>query len=338
MYTNIQTDFALATIATYLREHDSDFPKVHVEMLIEALTLVMENNVFHFGDLIFQQIQGTAMGTPPAPPYATLFFATFEDAILDQFGDSLFLYRRFIDDVVGIWLRDSDDAMDDSQWQDFKAMMNEDSGLEWIVQEQSTSVDFMDLSIRIDGQKIHTTLYQKAMNLHLYIPPHSAHPPGVLTGVVLGGIHRIYTLCSDSQDIKKLLKEFYKRLAVRGYKRSALEPLFVKGLQLQIARQTAQSTTKPQIRSIDDNTVFLHIKYNPGDPKSHVLQQHWRDTVAAPKGRTKLQYLRNYKSDSMALRRMTVAYSRCENLGNLLSYRKLPENGLPASSFIGLDA
>ena len=159
-----------------------------------------------------------------------------------------------------------------------------------------------------------------------------------MTGVVLGGIHRISTLCSDDMEIKMLIKDFYKTMVVRGYKRPALEPLFVKGIKLQLARRETKSSTHQQLRTVDDNMVFLHLKYNPGDPKSHVLQKYWQDTVAAPKGRTKLQYLKNYKSNHMALRRMTVAYSRCQNLGNLLSYRKLPVNGLPASSFMGLDA
>ena len=160
----------------------------------------------------------------------------------------------------------------------------------------------------------------------------------MLTGLVLGMIHRIYTLCTDDQEIQVLLKAFYKRLVIRGYKRPILEPLFVKGLAHQQAKQSTAFMAPPQARAIDINTVFLHLKFNPGDTKSKDLQQHWRDTVAAPKGRTKLQYLRNPNRDSMDLQRMTVAYSWCENLGNLLSYRKLPDNGLPASSFAGLES
>ena len=53
----------------------------------------------------------------------------------------------------------------------------------------------MDMrTLTIVNGKIVTGLYEKALNLYLYIPPHSAHPPGVLTGLVLGNAHRIYTL------------------------------------------------------------------------------------------------------------------------------------------------
>ena len=56
----------------------------------------------------------------------------------------------------------------------------------------------MDLTISINGTKFETTLYEKPMALHLYIPPNSAHPLGVKTGEVL----RINRLCSDGSDIR----------------------------------------------------------------------------------------------------------------------------------------
>jgi hypothetical protein len=62
----------------------------------------MKNNIFTFGDTIWKQRTGTAMGTPPAPPWATLYYVLHENDFLPRFEDNLPLYRRFIDDVFGI--------------------------------------------------------------------------------------------------------------------------------------------------------------------------------------------------------------------------------------------
>ena len=84
-------------------------------------------------------------------------------------------------------------------------------GLEWIFEERSKKVNYMDMTISIHEGRIVTSLYEKAMNLYLYIPPHSAHHQGVLTGLVSGNIRRIHSLCREQDDINMCMKQFYAR-------------------------------------------------------------------------------------------------------------------------------
>ena len=55
----------------------------------------------------------------------------------------------------------------------------------------------MDMMIEIREDWIITLIYEKEINLYLYTPPHSAHPLGVLAGLVSGNILRIHSLCSE---------------------------------------------------------------------------------------------------------------------------------------------
>ena len=66
--------------------------------------------------------------------------------------------------------------------------MQEYYGLKWIFEDCSDTVDYMDMKISIREDRIVTSLYEKAMNIYLYIPPHSAHPLLVLTRLVSGKI------------------------------------------------------------------------------------------------------------------------------------------------------
>ena len=86
------------------------------------------------------------------------------------------------------------------------------------------------MTIAIRGDWIVTLLYEKAMNLYLYIPSHSAHPPGVLNGLVSGNILQIHSLCSEQNDINRRMKEFYARLLVCRYQHYLLIPAFTKGI------------------------------------------------------------------------------------------------------------
>ena len=200
MYTNINTGKALIEIAQHIHQRSSRYQHIPAAALIEALSIIMRNNVFQFGDTFWLQLTGTAMGTPPAPTYANLFYAIHENRILPKYRANILIHKRYIDDIFGIWIPSADSATDDEQWEKFQNELNNYHGLEWLFSPRCNRVDFLDITVTIEHDNIQTTLFEKSLNLYLYIPPHSAHPPGVLAGLVIGNCHRIFTLCSDDND------------------------------------------------------------------------------------------------------------------------------------------
>jgi hypothetical protein len=103
MYTNIPTTQALNSLGAHL-EANRDVYDIPVAATMEAIRLVMRENVFTFGDMIFKQMNGTAMGTPPACAIATIFFAiNGENEVIQDFSNNLLFLKRFIDDLFGIW-------------------------------------------------------------------------------------------------------------------------------------------------------------------------------------------------------------------------------------------
>ena len=60
------------------------------EALIEVMSIVFRNNLlFKFGDTYWLRKSGTAMGTPPAPPYATIFYALHENEMLQRWSQQV---------------------------------------------------------------------------------------------------------------------------------------------------------------------------------------------------------------------------------------------------------
>eukprot|EP00957_Ditylum_brightwellii_P112419 8570852-Ditylum_brightwellii.AAC.1 len=141
---------------------------------------------------------------------------------------SLLLYKRYIDDIIGVWVPKDEPTKEEVEWRVFKTLLNMWFGLEWMIIESNNTVDIMDLTVTLKDEKITTTLFEKSLNLYTYIPPHSDHPPGVLNGVIFGQIHCIYCLCLERKDIIKSISQFYLRLIQRGYQCQDVMSIFTK--------------------------------------------------------------------------------------------------------------
>ena len=338
MYTNIKTDPALSSIEEYIRTKVPTMDTTTKEALIEGMKIVFRNNLFKFGDTYWYQKSGTAMGTPPAPPYATIFYALHEEQMLPRWSQQIPFYKRFIDDVLGIWLTHDDPLQDKILWDEFCKDMDSWHGLKWKCESPSQSVDFMDLTITLVNGRLETTLFEKAMNLYLYLPPHSSHPRGVFTGLIFGQVLRIRRLCTHKRDAYKKILEFFNRLLARGHTQESIGPLFDKAE----ANATAYLRLSPEERaqakeqkSLDaQNQVFLHLQYHPLDPQSRDIQQLWREEVLQPEGETPLPESTNLDGAEVGLNKLVVAYSRPLNLRNRFSVRDIHGRGVSVSDHL----
>ena len=169
--------------------------------------------------------------------------------------------------------------------------MNTFPGLTWEFEDPSDKVNFMDLTITIQNGHTSTSLFEKPLNLHLYIPPHSAHPPGLLPGIIHSTLFRIFTLCSDHDDRILRTRVFFKRLQARGYKSDQIKSLFYKAIS------RAEQYSGPTNSTRNDHTsVIFHLPLHPNDPPSYKIQQAWRDTIASPRYHMPLPNMRNPKT------------------------------------------
>ena len=85
--------------------------------------------------------------------------------------------------------------------------------LTWKTTSLLTTADFLDLTISINNEgNITTKTYQKEMNLYLYIPQHSAHPPGMLNSLLIGCLRRYWLQYTNIEDFKQISKQLVHQL------------------------------------------------------------------------------------------------------------------------------
>ena len=336
MYTNIDVDHSILIIKTWLQTFQHELPpNFPSSFLVTAITVIMKNNVFSFGDTHWLQRTGTAMGTPCACMLATIYFSFHErTSILPKYSDNILFYRRFINDVICLWTCPNDDiAHSNKKFQDLQEDMNTFGLLRWEFQPLSLSTTFLDLNIKLRHPTTnnHTTnhpisfsTYQKEHNLYLYLPPHSAHPPGITRSLVHGLLRKYWIQNTKTEDFQKMAKLLFKRLAARGHPSSTLLSLFLQAATSidKSNRQQLENTKNEQTNNTNTKTneIFLKWKFHPKDITRKQLQHSYHHTCelhsfSAPQG---FKCLHTDHGSIMKIDKLTVAYTRDRNLRDIL--------------------
>jgi hypothetical protein len=125
MYTNIDTNLGISTIRDFLESNSDRIPRnFPINMFLNILETVMKNNIFSFASTFWQQLSGTAMGTPVACNYATITYGHFENTVvIPRFKNNLYYYKRYINDIFGIWIPPSTNQL--TTWTNFKNTLNQ---------------------------------------------------------------------------------------------------------------------------------------------------------------------------------------------------------------------
>jgi len=148
----------------------------------------------------------------------------------------------------------------------------------------------------LEGTTISTSTYPKDLNLYLYLPPRSAHPPSCLKGLIAGQLRR-YWLQNGINDFQTMLTRFIKRLIDRGHRIEDLTPL------LQQAALAIDHNKTPHANAADSHTLFIHWRYHPHGIQWSDLRTCYNET---------LKQVLDYN-------KMTVVISRPKNLRDILS-------------------
>ena len=105
--------------------------------------------------------------------------------------------------------------------------MNDFGKLRWQFSPCHSAVEFLDLTISLDDHnRIRTVLYEKPLNLYLYLPPYTCHPSGVFKGFLRGLLYRILRLTTHIEDQTAAIQRLYMRLCYRGYNPDWLKTFF----------------------------------------------------------------------------------------------------------------
>ena len=217
LYTVIPHNSGLEALTYFLDKRPVLEPPTAT--LTRLAELVLNLNAYSFKDEFYHQVGGVAMGSKMGPNYACLFVGYVEEQISQQYtGCVPQLHERYIDDVAGVACSRL------PQLEEYIAFVSHFyPALQFTHTIPQTELPFLDISLRVSGDRISTSIHYKPTDTHSYLHHDSSHPRHCKENLPNSQFIRLRRLCSDNADFLTKAQEMAFFFERRGYNPQTLK-------------------------------------------------------------------------------------------------------------------
>lgn len=209
LYPSIPIEYGLSAVQKMLElVTQRELITINIPLTMALLKWVLTNNYFTFNNKMYQQLTGTAMGTPIAPVYANIVLFWIDVKCCEN---KIPMYMRYLDDIFAVA---NNEQQATNTVQTFNAQC---PTLKLESVTIGTSGVFLDLDISIRDNKMITKVYQKAINKYLYLKPTTCHAQNVIKNFILQEFNRYRLICTEDNDYKRMVQLFTERLVKRAH-------------------------------------------------------------------------------------------------------------------------
>ncbi|XP_069819694.1 uncharacterized protein [Dendropsophus ebraccatus] len=271
LYTRIPHDAGVEAVGRFLWQAGQ--PPEYIAFITDALTFILTNNCFTFGDQWYTQNVGTAMGTPVSCTYANLFLAFFESDLVfsaaNPFIKFIKTYFRYVDDIFIIWEGTEDD------FSNFVHYLNNTNHVNMAFTSVfgGTRLEFLDVLVEIHNEVISTSIYRKPNSCNSLLHYHSSHPAHTRDAIPYSQMLRVRKVNSDENGFERQAHELKGRLLERAYPEKLID------VALQRARSTRRcdllrgNRNKQDKKSDRFSFIFTNSPMN--DTLRQIIHRHW---------------------------------------------------------------
>ena len=250
------------------------------ECVVNALRIVLENNISFFNNKIYKQIRGTAMGPNHACSYGDLAIDKLDQKIINNPDYNKFLgfWARLRDDCLSPWLGTSAELINFTTW-----MNTLNTTIKYKLESYSiVRSSYLDFEVFKHENKLETTIYQKPSDTHCYLSPRSCHPPHIARNIARGVAKRVRKLCSLDSDFDYHADKMVEHFSNRGYNAEMVKNEFIAAKSIDRFRlfSLRDETNGDDIIATSNNSLTnrsfpLVTTFNPNLPDiSRIIYKH----------------------------------------------------------------
>ena len=222
LFTNVPIDAAVQA-ALQIWENDpslADRTTLMPAQIAYLLTFVLRSTYFQYNASIYEQKEGTAMGSPVSAVIANLYMESFEEQAITTSSYKPTIWKRYVDDTFTILDRENvDDFLQHLNYQQPSIRFTMET-------ENNNKLAFLDTTVsREPDSRLTTSVYRKPTHTDQYLAYDSHHPQSVKCGIVKCLHNRAKCLVTKPSVISEEKKHLSSVLVSNGYPFSFLQKL-----------------------------------------------------------------------------------------------------------------
>jgi hypothetical protein len=268
LYTFVPVLEAILICADLLFRDGSTKPPVDKDTFVELAKIAACNVVMSTHDGYYRQIEGLAMGSPPAPHLANGWMSTFDKTIE---GDAK-LFTRYMDDI----LRDIKRSEIDQKLAEINNL--HPNLLFTIERELDGMLPFLDMRLIHEGGHIASTWYAKPTDTGLILNFHALAPKRYKRSVVSGFVHRIHRACSSWSLFHESMQKARKILERNQYPPCFYDPIINQTLSEIIAKSVQANEPAAEERNTQTTVADISSPLVETPKKAIFLQYRGKCT------------------------------------------------------------
>jgi len=241
LYTNVPVLESINVCAELLFREDREKPPIDKETFVQLAKIASCDVIMSTHDGYYQQVDGLAMGSPPAPHLANGWLSQFDSLIQ---GDAK-MFSRYMDDILR-------DIKTGEAEQKLSQLNNLHPNLSFTIErEKDGKLPFLDMLLMHQGEELTSTWFSKPTDTGLILNYHALAPKRYKRSVVSGFVHRIFRACSTWMHIHECLQRAKKILEHNQYPPAFYDPI----IQQTLRDILDEKTVEPQSAKSDGTTI-----------------------------------------------------------------------------------
>ena len=270
LYTNVPVKEAIEMAADRLYAGDLPVPPVDKETFVTLTELSSLDVVMSTHHGYYRQVDGLAMGSPPAPYLANIWLSHYDPTI----SDGARLYQRYMDDILTVICR--------NELAEKLAQINQLHGnLKFTSESESEGrLPFLDLCIVHRDNKVYTTWYTKPTDTGLIMNFHAVAPRRYKRAVVQGFVHRIFRACSSWEAFHESLTRAKQVLERNQYPPEFYDTIIYQTIEKIVSKQDPPAQPPAQTPPAETPSSYMLLLQYRGRETDNLVRQ--LNKVAAP--------------------------------------------------------